>query len=402
MNPHILIKIGGSLLREQHFKDFNDTLDVILGIGASGLVMTNGSMDLPTVVDGRLAHLASGSAKSKARPLVRDIVSVYFSELRPELAIARDRRDIEMLWDRGLKPILLQSEMSRFLNCDYLNEDFNSDSFAYLAAQSLGVDATLILTDVDGVYLPSGAEFPRKLLTGTELSRMSSSCVDRSVGGLINRFFQPVYVLNGLRPEVVQSFLAGARSMAAGTIVIPGGESPGDWLRLVFGFLGGKSEEMPSELMAARQQSTIARTSSNSDWSRESRIESPGPPNRSAYMIALALERIGVALATGVVPVPFFLSLCADQVCDDWMSCKSWIESYRSNDGTFSGPFRRRYAEFAFLVCATYLSQSYFSLLGDLQLPPTEELKERLGAQAALIGGDLASEPKSFVEDLYR
>jgi hypothetical protein len=97
----------------------------------------------------------------------------------------------------------------------------------------------------------------------------------------------------------------------------------------------------------------------NEDWEERSQSEDT-PQNKIAFELSIALERVGVAVFTGIVPVRFLLSLAADQVVDDWFLCRAWIESYRTRQG-ISGtlPYHRRHAEWLVLLCRLWMHHHY-------------------------------------------
>jgi hypothetical protein len=97
-------------------------------------------------------------------------------------------------------------------------------------------------------------------------------------------------------------------------------------------------------------------------WSQDVQNEG-GWRNRVAFELSVALERLGVAVATGVVPLRFLLPLAAGQILDDWRICKPWVDFHRDNEPVFESrtaiPFQRRHAEWLALLCAVWMTRIY-------------------------------------------
>ena len=123
----------------------------------------------------------------------------------------------------------------------------------------------------------------------------------------------------------------------------------------------GKRVERMRDLKGRGQR---LRRSNNDAWTEASTNgEKRGWENRLAYELSIALERIGIAVFTGVVPARFFLALAADQVIDDWMLCQNWITKYRESesvkDPKFGVYYHRRHAEWLFLLCVLWMAKNF-------------------------------------------
>lgn len=85
--------------------------------------------------------------------------------------------------------------------------------------------------------------------------------------------------------------------------------------------------------------------------------------NVLAYELGIALNRIGIAVLTGVVPAGFFVTIAADQVLDDWALCREWVISYRQRESTrlqdVGAHFHRRHAEWLFLLCTLWMQKTF-------------------------------------------
>jgi hypothetical protein len=99
------------------------------------------------------------------------------------------------------------------------------------------------------------------------------------------------------------------------------------------------------------------------DWDAASDIDRDEWENHLAFELGVALERLGIAVFTGVVPVQVFLALAADQVLEDWILCRGWIRSYqkkhRVTDATGMVTFHRRHAEWLVLLSALWMKKHF-------------------------------------------
>lgn len=84
--------------------------------------------------------------------------------------------------------------------------------------------------------------------------------------------------------------------------------------------------------------------------------------NQLAYELNIAIEQLGLAVWTGMVPLNVVLPLAADQLIEDWLLCKAWLDDYRlqkqtvAEDGT---PFHRRHGEWLALVAWAWMDTAY-------------------------------------------
>lgn len=53
--------------------------------------------------------------------------------------------------------------------------------------------------------------------------------------------------------------------------------------------------------------------------------------NSTAFETADALELMGLAVYTGIIPLGFALALLGDVIVDDWLISHNWVRSYRQN-----------------------------------------------------------------------
>lgn len=123
----------------------------------------------------------------------------------------------------------------------------------------------------------------------------------------------------------------------------------------------GRRVERIRELKSRAQKQ---RQTDKEAWAKAS-IDSQarGWENRLAYELSIAMERVGIAVFTGVVPAGFFLALAADQVLDDWMLCEDWVTNYRKSESARDPKvgvyFHRRHGEWLFLLSALWMERSF-------------------------------------------
>lgn len=125
--------------------------------------------------------------------------------------------------------------------------------------------------------------------------------------------------------------------------------------------VGGKVVERMRDLKGRAKKDLIA---DPVKWAMVSTdMEKRGWENVLAYELAIALNRIGIAVLTGVVPAGFFVTIAADQVLDDWMLCRDWIYNYREQESTkvqsIGAHFHRRHAEWLFLLSALWMQRNF-------------------------------------------
>jgi len=93
--------------------------------------------------------------------------------------------------------------------------------------------------------------------------------------------------------------------------------------------------------------------------------------NKLAFELSIALERLGIAIFSGSIPLRFLLLIAADQLLEDWTICLPWVMLYRQKQKTVNTdsriPFHRRYAELLVLLAAIWMHNNY---------PNYEPLKE--------------------------
>lgn len=81
--------------------------------------------------------------------------------------------------------------------------------------------------------------------------------------------------------------------------------------------------------------------------------------NRLAYEMSVAIERVGIMVLAGAIPLPLVLALCAGKIVEDWASCEPLVKKIRSTEtgalSELSQPWRRRHGEWLACVASMYL-----------------------------------------------
>lgn len=81
--------------------------------------------------------------------------------------------------------------------------------------------------------------------------------------------------------------------------------------------------------------------------------------NRLAYEMTVAIERVGIMVLAGAIPLMLVLAQCAGKIIEDWATCVVLIEDIRGPEtGMPTGeyrPWRRRHGEWLACVASMYL-----------------------------------------------
>lgn len=362
--PTALIKIGGSLLRKSAYVESALTIRVLAEAAASQhLVLMNGSLDLPSTIEGYMAHVALVEPRARIETLAREVVAEVLAASHPLLSLAKSLREVQLSWRAGLAPVLSPLAFGSPRRAPRA-AGLTSTGRAYLTAVELGALELIVLTDVDGVWLDGATKRIEPVLDTVQLRTLPTSCIDQGLADLIDEHGLPLTVLNGKRADVVRSFLSGARSGLPGTTVLGAPKHSSHDPSILASYLSGHGFCSRGDLAASRQIAEAYRGRPASDWASDSAFHWVGDANHASYCLAIALERLGASVVAGLLPLPLVLTLAADQVCSDWLACRHWVRGYRTANGSdFSGDFRRRYAEACFAICAIYLLERHAGLL---------------------------------------
>jgi len=106
------------------------------------------------------------------------------------------------------------------------------------------------------------------------------------------------------------------------------------------------------------------------EWDKVSNLSNRGAwQNQVAFETAWALEHLGVAAFSGVLPLRVLLGIAGDTIVDDWLLCRSWVKSYRESEhaisqaettGTATVHYLRRHAEWLVLVTVAWMTRHWF------------------------------------------
>lgn len=86
--------------------------------------------------------------------------------------------------------------------------------------------------------------------------------------------------------------------------------------------------------------------------------------------ISKALQRIGIMMYIGAIPLSYVLIMNGYQVVTDWMRISKFVDDIRGGNWLAAKsnniPYCRRHAEWLALVCFMYLKTSRYSINGDM------------------------------------
>jgi hypothetical protein len=123
-------------------------------------------------------------------------------------------------------------------------------------------------------------------------------------------------------------------------------------------------------LRAAKSEAINQYKQNQAEWDKVSTLSNRGAwQNQVAFETAWALEHLGVAAFTGVLPLRVLLGIAGDAIIDDWLLCRSWVKSYRESEhtisqaettGTATVHYLRRHAEWLVLVAVAWMTRYWF------------------------------------------
>jgi hypothetical protein len=89
-----------------------------------------------------------------------------------------------------------------------------------------------------------------------------------------------------------------------------------------------------TSLRQAKQIAKRVNSQNPEEWDKVSRRSNLGAwQNQVAFETAWALNSLGTFAFAGCLPLPNLLALAADTIIDDWLLCRSWVRSYREDEG---------------------------------------------------------------------
>src|SRR5574341_289258 len=104
-------------------------------------------------------------------------------------------------------------------------------------------------------------------------------------------------------------------------------------------------------------------------WDKASGLANEGSPqNRVAFETSWALQNLGSAAFTGVLPLNMLLAIAADVVIDDWLLCRAFVKDYQEREKSIAltqtndAPpvnYHRRHAEWLVLVAVAWMARHW-------------------------------------------
>ena len=133
-------------------------------------------------------------------------------------------------------------------------------------------------------------------------------------------------------------------------------------------FKSSSSVEIPSlnkpvsSLRIAKRNAIKSYWKNEESWKEITHVDSDSWENKVAFETSISLERIGISVFSGALPVRLLLLLAADQILEDYIVCHYWIRTYRERERTRSGnkfDFHRRYSEWIVMLSALWMEKYY-------------------------------------------
>jgi len=104
-------------------------------------------------------------------------------------------------------------------------------------------------------------------------------------------------------------------------------------------------------------------------WDKASRRSNLGAwQNAVAFETAWVLENLGATVFSGALPLGIALAIVGDVVIDDWILCRSWVNSYREDEKAISQVqtthtpgvhYHRRHAEWLALIATLWMTRHW-------------------------------------------
>jgi len=95
-------------------------------------------------------------------------------------------------------------------------------------------------------------------------------------------------------------------------------------------------DEPIERLRVAKQIALKSFKKNEKKWDKLTSVDSKSWENKVAFETSISLERIGISVFSGALPIRLLLLLAADQILEDYILCHYWIKSYREREITKS------------------------------------------------------------------
>jgi hypothetical protein len=212
------VKVGGSLAEQpDKLRELCIKLDA-LSRNHRLIVVPGGGEFADTVrnMDKRfsLSHVAS----HRMAILGMDQYGLLLADLLPNSRVVTELVALQETLNMDRLPVFLPSA---FLFSDDVLEsswDVTSDSIAVYLAKAVGVNRTILVTDVDGVFScdpkqSADATLIRQLSAHDLLGKTERTSVDKYLPKLLLESKVDCFVVNGLYPDRIESILTGKETV---------------------------------------------------------------------------------------------------------------------------------------------------------------------------------------------
>lgn len=214
----VIVKVGGSLAEQPHklrelcakLGEFSKVHRLIILPGGGEFADTVRNMDK--------RFSLSPAASHRMAILGMDQYGLLLADLLPNSRVVTELAALQKALDMDRLPVFLPSA---FLFSDDVLEpswDVTSDSIAVHLAKVVGVNRTILVTDVDGVFScnpkqSADAKLIRKLSARDLLAKDTRTSVDKYLPKLLAESKIECFVVNGLYPERIESVLNGKETV---------------------------------------------------------------------------------------------------------------------------------------------------------------------------------------------
>jgi hypothetical protein len=222
-NIDVVIKFGGSILAD---KDMcHKTINSITNLVENGyrvmVIPGGGPMD-NTIEALDKKHPFNPDTHHKACARAQDQTGLMISDpvWNGRLTPCETLYDVRKANDNGFAGVLLPSRLIFDLDPFERTWEITSDAMSVYFSWLVGARRTIILTNVDGIYLDGDINNPDKFvksITAGELELLGHTAVDVCTPAFLKAKKMDCFVMNGLRSKTMLDFLSGKE--AIGTFI---------------------------------------------------------------------------------------------------------------------------------------------------------------------------------------
>ena len=123
-----------------------------------------------------------------------------------------------------------------------------------------------------------------------------------------------------------------------------------------------ENEQPIDRLKVAKMRAFESYNTNKDNWEEITKIQSERWESKVASETSISLERIGVSVYSGALPVRVLLLLAAGQILKDYIVCNCWVKSHRERENTKSIngiDYHRRYGEWLVMLSALFMNKYY-------------------------------------------